>query len=191
LIRAVTAVVLLAAACQRERSAPPLPVASASPIPSAAGLAVDDSLTGPTAFLTWAAEARSKPHAYGPTEECHGADSPRHGICARTHFPDRVTSWDIDYVKRNPRALKFHAHFGTTLTSCGALGSTLVREWRYASMVKALCKFDSGPLAELYVVLQSPGPQSAFSPGTDLFLFSGEYLNASTDWRSVVMNQGL
>jgi hypothetical protein len=179
---------LLLLGCTRE-DVPPLPKVVLPVASATSGLEVDDSPTGPAAFLAWASEARTRPSAYGTTEECYGQDSSRSGICARTHFPDRFTSWDIDYVKRDPKGFKLHARFTSTLT-CSSIGGDLAREWRYASLEKSLCKFTRGPLVDLYMLIQNAGPKSALSAGSDAFLFSTEYLNASASWREVVMSQG-
>jgi hypothetical protein len=144
-----------------------------------------------TAFATWAADARLKPNKYGKTEQCY-TDEKKKGICARTHTPEQFTPWSIDYVKKNPKAFKFHGYFSNVELRCAGLGkATVVRTWRYASLRKTLCRIEEGKLGGLYALVDYPMPGSAFGPGGNIHLFSPEYLDHSPDFRSVIMTQGL
>ncbi len=193
MLRWVVLVALLMAACKDKSVPPPAPSATvaAPAVPVAAP--EDASPTGPRAFFAWAGQARATPTAYGRKEECYDAQSSQFGTCERQHHPDNFTTWTIAYPKRNPKAFRIHAHFGGPILSGGSIGASATpsRAWRYASLVKSLCKFESGELAGMYAQLEVPGPRSAFGPSTNVWLFEPAFLDASPSFRNIVMTQGL
>lgn len=187
-------VFVLIASCKDAPTGTPQPAVDASVKPTVSALALEpeeDPVRGPKAFLRWAEQARAKPHTYGPTEECYGPESPHRGICVRSYFPDSYTIWSIDYVKGNPKAFRVHANFTETRPTCGSVGAVTMRSWRYASLLKSRCEFTSGSLSGLELVLQNPGPGSAFSPGTNVFLYSPEFLRSTASWERIVVTEGL